>query len=126
MIHRACSPPEILTYMGLVLSDTIRQRLLRLLSNRAVYHTFFWVGVLVLYSILDMVFTGQGFVYTLSNNVVRLVVLGAAVYYNIYVLIPKYLATKKFVGYVGFLLLFVFIVSPGESFLIFVKSENVP
>ncbi len=112
--------------MGHILSENIRQRLLRLLSNRAVYHTLFWVSVLVLYSIVDMFFTGQNFVYTLSNNVVRLVVLGAAVYYNIYFLIPKYLASKKFMGYVGFLLLVVFIVSPLEAFLIYVKSDNIP
>jgi len=112
--------------MGLKLSKNIRQRLLRLVSNRAVYHSFFWLGVLVFYSVIDMFFTSQGFVYTLSNNVVRLIILGAAVYYNIYFLIPKYLANKKFVGYLGFLLLVVFIVSPLEAFLIYVKSDNIP
>ena len=112
--------------MGLKLSKNIRQRLLRLVSNRAVYHSLFWVGVLVFYSIIDMLFTSQGFFYTLSNNVVRLIILGAAVYYNIYILIPKYLANKKFLGYLGFLLLIVFIVSPLEAFLIYAKSENIP
>ncbi len=100
--------------------------MLRLASNRAVYHSLFWVGILVFYSFVDMIFTGQGFIYTLSNNVVRLIILGAAVYYNIYVLIPKYLVGKKFLGYIGFLLLVVFIVSPLEAFLIYVKSSDIP
>ncbi len=112
--------------MSLTLSENIRQRILRLVSNRAVYHSLFWAGILIFYSIVDMVFTGQGFFYTLSNNVVRLIILGAAVYYNIYVLIPKYLVSKKFMGYIGFLLLVVFIVSPLEAFLIYVKSSDIP
>jgi sensor histidine kinase YesM len=110
----------------MTLKQQIRQRLFRLLTNRAVYHSLFWLGMLALYSMIEMAFTGMGFFYTLSNTIIRLVLLGAAVYYNIYVLVPKYLANKKFVNYLGFLALVVFIISPIETLFLYVKSEDVP
>ncbi|MFQ5448174.1 MAG: sensor histidine kinase [Saprospiraceae bacterium] len=97
-----------------------------LFRHKWVYHTLFWVVVLMFYSLLEMFLNHTGFLYTVSNNLVRLLILGAAVYYNIYVLIPKYLARKKFMGYMGLLLLVVFVISPIESLLIFVKSNHIP
>ncbi|MBI5914883.1 MAG: histidine kinase [Bacteroidetes bacterium] len=110
----------------MTLSENITNRLLRLASKRPVRHSLFWAGLFVLYSLVEMFFTQQGFFYTLSNNVVRLILLGMAVYYNIYVLIPRYLAGKKFMPYIGFLLLTVFIVTPLEAFLIYAKSGSQP
>lgn len=110
----------------MALSKNIRHDLLRLLTKRAVYHPLFWVAVLVVYSSWEMMANDQGFFYTLSNNILRLLILGAAVYYNIYVLVPKYLAQKKFYGYFGFLLLLVFIITPFETMLIYLKSSDMP
>jgi LytS/YehU family sensor histidine kinase len=62
----------------------------------------------------------------LTNYVVKLVILGAAVYYNIYVLIPKYLANKKGGAYFMFFILLILIVTPIENFLIYTKSAEVP
>ena len=96
------------------------------LKNKWVYHSLFWAMALVIYSLLEMFLNHTGFVYTMSNNLLRLLILGAAVYYNIYVLIPRYLAKKQFMGYMGLLLLVVFIISPIESLLIFIKSDHLP
>jgi LytS/YehU family sensor histidine kinase len=62
----------------------------------------------------------------MSNNVVRLIILGAAVYYNIYVLIPKHLANKKFLAYFGFMAVMVFIITPIEAFFIYTRSKDNP
>jgi len=70
--------------------------------------------------------TGNALFYVLSNNVIKLIILGIAVYYNIYVLIPKYLARKKITLYLVLFTMMVLIVTPIESLLIFSNSENVP
>ncbi len=95
-------------------------------STRAIRHTLFWVALFVLFSMVEVLVYGQPFFYTLSNNLVRLFFLGLAVYYNVYRLIPKYLADKRFLKYVGLLLLTVFVVTPLEVFVIYIKSGNYP
>ena len=99
-----------------------------MLRKPAVYHSLFWAMLLVTFSLGEMYISGNrlSFVYALSNNVVKLLILGSAVYYNIYVLIPKYLAKKNGWYYFLFLILLVLIVTPIESFLLFTKSEGVP
>lgn len=100
--------------------------MLRLASMKAIKHTLFWVMLFLLYSLIEVIITHHPFFYTVSNNVVRLILLGMAVYYNVYRLIPRYLADKKFLLYIGFLLLVVFIVTPVEVFFIYAKSSNYP
>lgn len=107
-------------------STTFKNKLLRLASTRAIRHSMFWVGLFLLYSIVEVLLTHQSFFFTVSNNVVRLVLLGVAVYYNVYRLIPKYLVDKKFLPYLGFLILTVLIVTPLESLLIYLKSSGHP
>ncbi len=102
------------------------KRVFDLLSKPVVYHSAFWVVLLLFYSGYEMWVTGNSLFYVFSNNVIKLIVLGIAVYYNIYVLIPKYLAQKKGVRYFGFFILLVLVVTPIESFLLFTNSENLP
>ncbi len=107
-------------------SSTIKARLLQLATTKATKHTLFWVALFLLYSVVEVLLTHHPFLYTVSNNVVRLILLGMAVYYNVYRLVPQYLADKRFLPYLGFLLLTVFIVTPLEAFLIYAKSSNYP
>ncbi len=102
------------------------EKIYRLITTRAVYYTLFAVAALFFISIIELFITGQDFGYTVTNNLLRLVILGAAILYNIYVLIPNYLARKKFGTYFGFMLLLVFIVSPIEAFFIYAKSRDFP
>ncbi|HFA51515.1 MAG TPA: histidine kinase [Bacteroidetes bacterium] len=102
------------------------EKTFRLLSRPAVYHSLFWVGLLLVFSFFQFYGSKYSFFYLLSNNIIRLLVLGAAVYYNIYYLIPKYLANKKISGYFGLFILTVLILTPIESFLIFTNSGSKP
>jgi two-component system, LytTR family, sensor kinase len=115
-----------LTANRMTLGSTIKKTLLQMASTRAIRHTLFWVVLFVLFSMVEVLVYGQPFFYTLSNNLVRLFFLGLAVYYNVYRLIPKYLADKRFLKYVGLLLLTVFVVTPLEVFVIYIKSGNYP
>lgn len=107
-------------------NTNIKKRLLRLVSTRAIRHSLFWVALFILYSLIEVLLTHHPFFYTVSNNVVRLILLGGAVYYNIYRLIPRYLVDKRFLPYLGFLVLSVLIVTPLETFLIYLKSSEHP
>ena len=104
------------------------RKLYPLLSKPVVYHSLFWALLLVVFSFGEMYLSGNrfSFIYALSNNVVKLIILGAAVYYNIYLLIPRYLAKKQGWQYFLFFTLLVLIVTPIESLLLFTKSEGVP
>ncbi len=110
----------------MTITEHIGKRLLRLASSKAGRHGLLWVGLILLFSIIEILITRQGFFYTVSNNTLRLLILGLAVYYNIYVLIPKYLANKKFQYYFGFLLMLVLIITPIEAWFIYLKSADVP
>jgi two-component system LytT family sensor kinase len=110
----------------MTISTNIKKRLLKVASTRAIRHSLFWAFLFLLYSMVEVLMTHQPFFYTVSNNVVRLMILGMAVYYNVYRLIPQYLVDKKFLPYVGFLILTVLIVTPLESLLIYLKSSGHP
>ena len=114
--------------MNMPIQFTTENRLVRLLRRPVVYHILFWTGLLVLYSLWEVCFFNSrfSFVFALSNNAVRLGVLGGAVYYNIYVLIPKYLANKQGWKYFLMFILLVLLVTPLENFLLYTKSEEVP
>ena len=117
----------ILRQMNMTVKNTTLQKLFRLITKPAVYHSVFWIGLLLLISFFEAYFSDKGsLLFYLSNNVIKLVIIGAAVYYNIYVLIPKYLANKQLTHYFLFLILVVLIVTPIENFLMFTKSEGFP
>lgn len=113
-------------FMSTTIDNSIWQKVYRTVSRPAVYHSAIWLVLLVLYSFFERSISGNNFLFVLSNNVLRLLILGAAVYYNIYRLVPKYLANKKFTGYFGFFILLVLVVTPIESVLLYLKSENNP
>lgn len=112
--------------MNKAIDHNLYRKVYRLVTQPAVYHTFIWLSLLILYSFFERYITGNGFFFVLSNNVLRLIILGAAVYYNIYRLVPKYLAAKKFTSYFGFFVLLVFIITPIESLFLYMKSGNNP
>ncbi|MEO1258008.1 MAG: histidine kinase [Bacteroidota bacterium] len=104
------------------------KRIFSLLSKPVVYHSLFWLVLLVAFTIWEVYDAGfrYGFFHTLSLNVIMLVILGGAVYYNIYVLIPKYLAHKQGWKYFLHFTLLILVVSPIENFLLYTQSHGIP
>ncbi len=107
-------------------SAAIFEKMIPVLGKRWVYHSVFWLIAMALFSLFEMSVMDISFFNALSNNAVRLVILGFAVYYNVYYLVPNYLARKRFFPYMGMLLLLTMIITPIESFLLFVKSSGKP
>lgn len=114
--------------MHMTIQTTRKRKILKLLQRPAVYHSLFWMAFLVFYSVWGMNNMEQdiSFIKALSNNVIQLFILGIAVYYNIYVLIPKYLANKRGWRYFVLFILLVFVVTPIEKFLIYSNSSDLP
>ncbi len=121
-----CTSVDHRTTMEQKHTVTLFEKALPVLRRRWVYHSLFWLVVVLLFTIFEMLLMGLGFFQALSNNAVRLLILGAGVYYNVYVLVPQYLARKRLFVYLGMVVLLTLIITPIESFLLFVKSTRSP
>ncbi|MEI6408521.1 MAG: histidine kinase [Bacteroidota bacterium] len=99
-------------------------RIYGFLNLRPVYHALFWV---VLFS--AMVFSGYtketGWAFTISNELVGLFFFAILVYFNLYYLIPNYLARHAFM-YLGMALIACAIVTPIEVLVLYIKFSDAP
>ncbi|NNE26727.1 MAG: histidine kinase [Saprospiraceae bacterium] len=93
-----------------MVEHSLRESVYNLITKRAFYHTLFWLcigaGIYYLYNEGSPV--DQGALLTGIN----LVFLALLVYFNLLYLIPNYLTKKKFLTYIGLLVLSALIISP--------------
>jgi len=96
----------------------------RLLNRRAVYHTLFWM---VLFGVMfgTGYQQGEGFWFTLSNELIWLLFFAVLVYFNLYYLIPNYLARHAFL-YFGLLLVSCALVTPIVVLTLYLKFYDRP
>jgi len=95
-------------------------------TSRVVYHLLFWLGLLFILTIIELLGSSQPFFFTLGNNLIRLFIFCIIVYFNIIYLIPRYLAKKKFLVYSALLVLSAIIITPLEELILYFKFVNVP
>ena len=112
--------------MAIVLPKNIRKLIYQLASNRWAYHSIFWVFLLLLMTMIEYLGSDFGFLFTLSNNVIRLSIFALIVYFNLLYLIPNYLTKKEFFRYLALIVLAVAIITPLESFMLYLKFWNIP
>lgn len=103
-----------------------RDEFIRLLTQRAVYHSIFWVIILVFLSTLESLNTKESFGFVFSNQLISLSTYALMVYFNLYYLIPNYLTKKRFRTYVGLLLLVILILTPLKTFVFYWKFAGRP
>lgn len=98
--------------------------LYHVLTLRPVYHALFWIVLLVI-----MVALGYENVHDLSfvvgNELVSLVFHIAVVYFNLFYLIPRYLA-KNVLLYLSLLLLTCMVVTPIRMLVLYLKFSGMP
>lgn len=98
--------------------------LYQFLTLRPVYHALFWIVLLVI-----MVALGYENVHDLSfvvgNELVSLVFHVAVVYFNLFYLIPRYLA-KNVLLYLSLLLLTCMVVTPIRMLVLYLKFSGMP
>ncbi len=109
--------------------DTVAQnnpidRFYEWLTRRAVYHTFFWLVLLLLLTVAEG--TEQGFLFTLSNELINIFFYGLIVYFNLFYLIPNYLTKKRFLTYCGLLIVATIIITPLKVFVFYFKFSGYP
>lgn len=112
--------------MELTLNQDLRNTLYRFFTTRLVYHTFFWMVVLAILTVIEIVGSDHSFFFIIGNNIIRLIVFCIIVYFNFNYLIPNYLTQKKFSTYFILLILAVIIITPLENLLLYFKFSNYP
>ncbi len=110
--------------MDTAIQKNFVERLYGFLTKRVVYHTLFWLALLLLLTLFEG--TGQGFLFTLSNELINLFFYGLIVYFNLFYLIPNYLTKKRFLTYCGLLILATLIITPLKVLAFYFKFSGYP
>lgn len=101
-----------------------RYKLINFFTKRVVYHTLFWVGLLIFLTLIED--TRQGFLFTISNEIINVMFYVAIVYFNLLYLIPNYLSKNRFLTYAGLLILATIIITPLKMIAFYFKFSNFP
>lgn len=111
-----------------LLSHRWRTRLIVFFSQRLVYNSLFWLGLLLLLTIVEWesMRYKQGFFFTLSNEIINVFFYAVIVYFNFFYLIPNYLSKNKFLTYCGLLLLAALILTPLKMIAFYFKFSAMP
>jgi len=75
--------------MDTIVKRTVRAKIYDFVTQRVVYHTAFWVTMLLLLLVLDA--SQISFFSKLSREFINVIFYGAIVYFNLFYLIPNYL-----------------------------------
>lgn len=99
-------------------------RVYQFMSHRVVYHSLFWA----VYILIMVLWQGQadGYLYTFTNQLIKSVFYGIAVYFNIYYLIPNYLSQTRFATYSALLILLVVIIVPLLMISLYIRFLHDP
>lgn len=95
-----------------------------LLTRRVAYHTLFWLVLLLLLTLTEG--TEQGFLFTLSNELINICFYGLIVYFNLFYLIPNYLTKKRFLTYCGLLIVASLLITPFKVLVFYFKFSHFP
>ncbi len=112
--------------MNKVLTETLANRVFDFVSQRIVYHSVFWLILLLLFTFVEMESTGGSFFFTLGNEIINLFFYGIIVYLNLFYLIPTYLTKKRFVSYITFLFFAAIIITPIKIITLYFKFSGYP
>jgi sensor histidine kinase YesM len=110
--------------MDALISKEWRVRLINFFTNRLVYHTTFWLVLLVLLMLIED--TRQGVLFALSNEIINIFFYAAIVYFNLFYLIPNYLSKSRFLLYCVLLLLASIMLTPLKMIVFYFKFSGYP
>ncbi len=110
--------------MDTVLNKEWRVKLISFFTRRGVYHSIFWLVLLVLLMLIEGV--ERGFWFTFSNEIINVFFFAAIVYFNLNYLIPSYLSKNRFLTYAGLLVLAALIITPLKMIVFYFKFSGYP
>ncbi len=99
-------------------------RLYALLSKKAVYHGLSWLMYISFFVAWQL--NAHAFWFVLTNEILKFVFVGAAVYFNLFYLLPNYLSNKKYFQYFISLIFTGVLITPLEVFALFWKIGSSP
>lgn len=110
--------------MNTVMKKTLRTKITDFFGRRVVYHTIFWILILLILLWFDV---NQGsLLANIGIELVNLFFYISAVYLNVLYLIPNYLSEKKFVQYCILLVLSVMLITPLKVFVFYIWFSYLP
>ncbi len=110
--------------MELSVNKNIKPKIYDFFTNKWVYHSLFWLVFLFLLMAIEG--TAQGFWFTLSNELINVLIYAIIVYFNVLYLIPNYLSDKKIFTYLGLLILSIIIITPLKVIIFYFKFHDQP
>lgn len=110
--------------MDLIMTNNWRVRLYNFFTRKIVYHSIFWLVVLVILTIFEGF--QNGFFFTFSNEVINVLFFAVIVYFNLYYLIPNYLTKKRFLTYCTLLVLSAILITPLRIIVFYFKFADWP
>ena len=110
--------------MDSVLQRNVSDKLYGFFTKRGVYHTFFWLGLLLVLVLIEG--AEKGLAYTISNELINVFFYSIVVYFNLFYLIPNYLTKKKFLTYCVLLILSAILITPLKVIIFYFKFINHP
>jgi len=103
-------------------------RIYSFLNQRPVYHGLFWsflFAVMLISGHENNAVAGYGWGFTFSNEIIGLFFYAILVYFNLYYLIPSYLAKRAFL-YFGLVIAACAMMTPLEVLVLYLKYTNFP
>jgi two-component system LytT family sensor kinase len=114
----------LVSLMELFTQKILPGNLVSWFSQRVVYHSAFWLFILLLLTLFDN--TGQSFFFSISNEVINIFFYATLVYFNLWYLVPNYLTKKRFLTYCGLLILATLIITPLKVIVFYFKFSGLP
>ena len=107
-----------------LISQYNRNQVFEILSTRGVYHSLFWLFLLVFLTTFELITTDYTFWFVFSNQLINVFIYASLVYFNFFYLIPNYLTKNKFRTYLILLVLSVLIVTPLKVLTFYFKFSG--
>ena len=109
--------------MDTIAKQNIRQRIYGFFTSKIVYHSLFWVVMLIALVMMDEN-NHRSFSFTLTLEMINVCFYGLVVYFNLFYLIPNYLTEKRFLLYCTLLTLSVILITPIKTVTIYVLNSS--
>ena len=106
------------------MQSTARKKIYSFLTNRIVYHSLFWLGLLIVLMIVDQ--SQTTIMSRVSIEMINLAFYATVVYFNLFYLIPRYLSNKKFIRYCFFLFSSALAITPIKMMALFLLFNGHP
>ncbi|MEN0006583.1 MAG: histidine kinase [Bacteroidota bacterium] len=110
--------------MDQVIPNQFKQRFFQLANQSVVYHITFWF--ILLWVLIAIEGVQQGFLFTLSNELINIFFFMLIVYFNLSYLIPNYLTKKRFLTYCALLVVTAIILTPLKVIIFYFKFSDLP